>query len=148
MEQAEAEQALAHLGEQWQALFETCSLGIAFADPTGRYVVTNSAFRRALHWTQPDLENALLGDLIEPKTVAGVLGELTETEGRNIQFEKHYKHRDGSVSWLKVRVSLTRKTQSMPSSLLVLADDITAARNTEEALRESEKRLRTIFELN
>ena len=147
MEPAEAAQALVRLEEPWQCLFENCSLSMAVADTAGHYVITNAAFRRILH-IEEDTQRVFLRDLIQQKEHPEILSALAKKEGGSLQFDKRYQRRDGAVTWLKVCISLTHETQTMPSFLLILADDISDEKNTEETLRENETRLRAIFELN
>jgi PAS domain S-box-containing protein len=104
---------------------------MAVADPEGHYLVTNSAFRQILGPTEQGLRAAFLSDLIEQKEHSGVgsvLTELTKKEAGNLQVEKYYRRQDGSLRWLKVRVSVIRETPTMPRFLLVLVEDITGSR--------------------
>src|SRR5262245_25315940 len=56
--------------------------------------------------------------------------------------EKRYFRKDGSVVWVDLTVSMTRKADGSPDYFISIIEDITSRRQAEEKLRNNEERLR------
>ena len=59
---------------------------------------------------------------------------------------RRYRHKSGSIVWGQASVTLVRDPDGRPSYLMGVMADITERKRTEEALRESEERFRTLAE--
>ena len=64
-----------------------------------------------------------------------------------VRVEKRYLRTDGSVVWVKFTMTLERDAAGQPLHEIGVYDDITAQRDAEERVRESEARFRQTFEL-
>ena len=58
--------------------------------------------------------------------------------------EKRYRHRDGHIIWVEINSTLVRDAAGRPLHVINQTQDITARKQTEEALRASEERLQTL----
>jgi PAS domain S-box-containing protein len=74
---------------------------------------------------------------------ANVIAALHHPDGR---YENEFRivHPDGKIIWLFERGRVERDSQGRPARLLGLSQDITARKQTEEALRERERELLTL----
>ena len=64
-----------------------------------------------------------------------------------MRLEKRYLRKDGSVVWVKFSMTVERGADGKPLYEIAVYDDITAQRETEARLKESEARFRQTFEL-
>ena len=64
-----------------------------------------------------------------------------------MRLEKRYVRKDGAVVWVKFSMTVERDADGKPLYEIAVYDDITAQRDAEARLRESEARFRQTFEL-
>src|SRR6185437_10066156 len=79
---------------------------------------------------QPDLQS-------REELLAGVMDSHTR--------EKRYIRKDGSVVWVNRTASVVRDADGLPKYIFGVVEDITEARKTEQALRDSEERRSMAF---
>jgi formate hydrogenlyase transcriptional activator len=135
--------------ERWRAVFENCPLGIAVAEVDGRYLAANAAFQTMLRCTEGELRQMLLTDLTDEKhspTNRDSFDELVTGERASLQIEKHYRRTDGTSIWLNVSVCIIPGAPNMPRFLMAVVEVITERKGTEEAWRETERRLHAILD--
>jgi PAS domain S-box-containing protein len=81
-------------------------------------------------------------DAVHPEDLEGVLRVVAEIGTREFDMEHRIVHVDGSVRWIWSRSFLIRDESGKAYRVAGIAEDITARKQTEESLRESEQRLR------
>ncbi|GIX47811.1 MAG: hybrid sensor histidine kinase/response regulator [Candidatus Tectimicrobiota bacterium] len=115
-------------------LLERLHIGVFRATPAGQLLEANTALRRLLGL--PD-EAA-----VTRHTLPELLGQPLRPEPEQ---ELQVRRADGRVVWLALSTALTAAAEGEPL-LEGLVEDITARKNMEQALRQSEARYRTLFE--
>ncbi len=73
--------------------------------------------------------------------------QLVAGKVESIQLEKRYLRKDGGTVWAHVAIAMERDAAGKPLYAISVLDDITARKQTDTALRESEERYRRTFEL-
>ena len=68
-----------------------------------------------------------------------LVGELWAGKRQQLQMEKQYRRKSGSLIWVRNSLSLVPGTERVPQFLMALSEDITERRRVEEALRDSEQ---------
>jgi formate hydrogenlyase transcriptional activator len=145
----QAEDALYKSEERWRSVFENSAIGVALTDMRGRFLATNAAYQNMLGYTQEEIGELTFLELThEDYREANwqLVTELIEGKRTQFQIEKQYRRKDGSVIWVSNNVSLVPGTQSMPRFVMALSEDVTARKQTEEQLRQSQAKVEKAFE--
>jgi two-component system cell cycle sensor histidine kinase/response regulator CckA len=145
----EAEEALRESEERFRAVFEYAPVGIGMADPKGRLVQNNQAMQALLGYTADELNAMRVQEITYPEDwpeTQRFQQELLAGERQHYSLEKRYLRKDGGIVWAHVMVALLRDAQGEPRYLIATINDITARKQAEESLRQSEQRFRDITE--
>ncbi|MEI8032237.1 MAG: PAS domain S-box protein [Chlorobiaceae bacterium] len=128
--------------------FTFCSHGIAIGDQsTGRIISCNPAFATLHGFTVAELEGRLFLELYAEFQRDYVSGILKQFEGeKNISFEAFKIRKDGSLVPVQMDVVNVFDSSGKLVYQIATAQDITARRSSEGALRESEHRFRSVVE--
>jgi PAS domain S-box-containing protein len=144
-----AEKALRESEERFRAVFDYNPVGIAMSDLTGRFLQSNHAYQEIVGYTDEELRGLTFQDLTHPEDLPEnlrLVEELQSGKRRHVSLEKRYLRKDGTIRLVQMTVNLLRDAQEEPQYLLGTIIDITARKQAEEALKESEERFRAIFE--
>jgi len=122
--------------------FNTSPIGIALENIDGQPLFLNPSFCSMLGFTEAELRGKHCVDFSPPEDAAkdwALFQQLRAGSIDHYQLEKRYFRKDGSLLWGLLSVSLLKRT---PPLILAMVQDITEKKNGEEALRDSEERLR------
>jgi PAS domain S-box-containing protein len=141
-ERKRAEDAVRGQAEVLQTVFDNIPMTVGFFDPSGRAEYVNRAWEQTLGWS---LEETRSRDLFvefypEEEERARVAAFMMEASGEWQDFRTRV--RDGRMletTWTNIRLSDGRT--------IGIGLDITDRKRAEESLRESEQKLKTIFEV-
>jgi PAS domain S-box-containing protein len=111
-------------GEQhFRAAFEYAAFGIAHAGLDGRWLVANRRWCEILGYSQADLDNSTLQDLLPKLDIQRLLQQLLSQEQPCLQKLRAVgKH--GTAAELALRVSLARTPANQPDFLVCVIDDV------------------------
>jgi len=143
----EAELKLKESEERFREVFERAPVGICVAGPNGRYVQVNDAFCRMVGYTGEELVSKSWLELCHPDEVAFALEkkqQLWMDPAGRTDVEGRYIHKNGSVVWTRMKVSLIRGANGAAVYSVIHVEDITERRQAEQALKESEERFRVM----
>ncbi|HEX4948346.1 MAG TPA: PAS domain S-box protein, partial [Blastocatellia bacterium] len=146
----QAEEALRTSEARYRASFHIANVGKMEVDAaTGRFLLVNDAFCRIVGWSREELLQMTPADLIHPDDRAWdnpLVAAFFRGETDEYSAEKRFGRKDGQTVWVRVNCSLVRNANGKPLHSVGVLEDITERKETEEALRESEERLRLAAE--
>ncbi|MFO1320488.1 MAG: PAS domain S-box protein [Burkholderiales bacterium] len=138
----QAARALKDSEERYRLLVEQAVDGIFVSDASGLYRDVNSAGAAMLGYAQEEVVGLTIPDLVVESEHPRIDAELSKLNAGHVaRGEWRFRRKDGSIFVGEV---VARRLPD--GNLLGVLRDITARRETEEALRESETRFRAAFE--
>lgn len=126
------------------AVYQQTGAALAETDGSGRFVEANQRYCELVGRTRQQLLGLRMQDITHPEDLAWNVPLFEQLMGTGAPFtaEKRYLRPDGSHVW--VAVSVTRmQTAGERTRALAVALDITARKEVEARLRDSEARFRT-----
>jgi PAS domain S-box-containing protein len=137
----------APLGEvrsQIEGIFDNAAVGLTQIGLDGRFQIANDALCRFLGRPRELLLTLGVTDVTHPDDLARsfeAVGRAAAT-GDTVSLDKRYLRPDGSLVWAHSSMTPMRSAAGTIEGILAVVTDLTARRDTEEALRQSEQRLR------
>ncbi len=117
-------------------------VGIGKLDLNGRILWVNPAIEKMLGYSQQELQQLTVAELNHPDdwlTSIPLYDGLKRGERPAFTQEKRYLHRDGSVLWGRVTVTLIRNEQMHPDYLMVVLENIDPIKRHAEQLKLSHR---------
>ncbi len=158
---AALEQALAEAGrardagrtseDRFRALFDMSRDGIVFVDLDGHIEEMNQAYLDLVGYGRDEITTHTYQDLT-PEKWRAIEAEIIETQvmqrGFSDEYEKEYVRKDGSIAPISLRTILVRDLEGRPIRFMGIVRDIAELKEKEEALKASERRYRSLFDLS
>ncbi len=144
-----AQSALMKSEEKYRKLHQSLRDGFVFVSMDGKIKESNTVYQEMLGYSQEELEKLSYFDItpekwrqIEDKIVA----DNILPDGFSSVYEKEYCKKDGSVFPVELRTFLIYDDDGQPQGMWAIVRDITSRKITEEALRASEEKFKSIVE--
>jgi PAS domain S-box-containing protein len=136
--------AISHNDARFRAIFTNAAVGIARVALDGRFLEVNERLCEILGYTSDELLTKTFGDIThrdDLMTDLRGMKRMLAGEIDNYLKEKRYRRKDGSVVWANLTVSLSHKADGSPDYFISIIEDISARKQAEAYLRESDERL-------
>lgn len=141
-------QALVDSEQRFRIAFDDAVFGMALATPDGRFFRVNGALRAFLGYDEEELLTKVASDLAPLEDVSRnqALRERALTgEISSYRMEKQYLHKSGRVLWGDMGATFVRDPNGAVLYSFAQVQDITARKDAEAALIDSENTLRTFL---
>lgn len=135
--------------ERFRMIFEHAAEGIVITDEAANLILCNAAYCSLLGYSPEELSVRHFSTLTHPDDRAQnleLVRQLLDGKRSSFEVENRYVTKFGAPKWVRKTVSMVRDDRDSASSFLVLATDVTARKQAEEALRVSEEQLRLFIE--
>lgn len=147
--QLSKKQALQTARQRFEATFEAAAIGIAHVAPDGSWLYVNQAVSEILGYSHEELLRLRFQDL----THAGDLDrdihyveQMLAGDIDNYSIEKRYIRKDGNVVWVNLTVTLVHTADGSADFFISVLENIHRRKQAEEALRDSEARLKLLVD--
>ena len=136
-------------GILFKTAFNQAAIGMALVAPDGRWLRVNRSVCALTGYSEEELLRIRFQDITHPDDLDLDLenvGKLLRGEIPTYQMEKRYFHKNGSVVWVLLSVSLVKNAEQEPLFFISQIQDITARKEGEEKLNAATaeiKRLRS-----
>jgi PAS domain S-box-containing protein len=146
-ERKRADESLKESEERYRGLFENSTEGVFAVDLAGNYASVNKAMEELTGYSREELIGRSYREFVSPQTAEFVFGEYnklfrTAEPIHNIVYERVNK--DGKRGWLEGYANVIKKEGKVVGFQGTLRD-ITERRRVEQALQESEEKLRAQY---
>jgi PAS domain S-box-containing protein len=128
-------------------VFDASPIGIAIENLEGQPLFVNPAFCAMLGFSEEELRSKHCVQFSPPEDAEKdwtLFQQLRAGSINHYQLEKRYFRRDGSLVWGLLSISLLTSRSS--PMVVAMVEDITAKRAAEEAVRDSEDKLRLLLD--
>ncbi|NPU83960.1 MAG: PAS domain S-box protein [Syntrophaceae bacterium] len=149
-ERRQAEEALRESEEKYRGLFQNALMGIYQSTPEGRFLSANPALARIYGYDSAEELIRSVTDIstqifMNPADRSEIM-RIMDREGFLPAYEVQHQRKDGSPVWLSLHSRAVRNEEGRIIRFDGLAIDISERKRAEEALRESEEKLRLVVE--
>lgn len=128
----------------YEKAFENASLGIAISTPHEGYSLINNAFSVLVGYSQEELAGKTFEDITHPDDVPAnkeLIRRLARKEIPFYDYEKRFIHKNGTLVWVKVHVSLIALEEENPVFFAIVRNN-----EAEIRAREEQQKLLTLVE--
>jgi PAS domain S-box-containing protein len=149
-ERKRSAEALRASEEQFRAMFERASVGIAQSDPsTGHWMRVNEKMCTITGYSAEELIRMRISEITHPDDRQSdweAYQRVVRGEQPDYRLEKRYLRKDRSVAWVNVNMTIIRDATGRPVQTVATIEDITERKRAEAALVVSQARYRRLFE--
>lgn len=149
-ERKEADAALRASEKTLRAIFEQAPLGIAIIDSTtGQFLKINQQYCAITGYSQVEMLDRSFQQITHGDDLQLDLDNmkrLRNGEVRMFQMDKRYIRKDGSIVWVKLTCVPLWEASGTNMSHIAMVEDITASKESQARLTESERKYRELVE--
>ncbi|MDZ8187158.1 MAG: PAS domain S-box protein [Nostoc sp. ChiSLP02] len=134
--------------EQFRLTFEQAAIGICHVSLDGHWVLVNQRFCEIVGYEREELLALTFQDITHPEdleTDFSYVQQLLQGIITRYSIEKRYIHKNGSIIWIALDVSLLRLASGEPVYFISTIQDIGDRKQAEIALQQSEERYRSLI---
>lgn len=126
--------------EQFRSAMEYSPIGMALVAPDGKWLRVNKALCNIVGYSAEELLEIDFQEITHPEDLESdlkLVKDVLDGTINSYQMQKRYFHKNGSVKWILLNVSLVRDEKNKPYYFISQIQDITERKKTEEKLIQS-----------
>ena len=131
----------------FQNAFEHAAIGMALVSPEGKWLRVNRSICQITGYSEGELLKRTFQDITHPDDLDLDLANVRKMlsgEIQTYQMEKRYFHKNSSIVWVLLSVSLVRNQSGQPLFFISQIQDITRQKAGEKQLAEAAARIKTL----
>ncbi len=135
--------------ELFEAAFTHAPVAMALTGLDGTFIQVNTASKRLLGYKATEPLTLVAADIGHPEEAGlddHLNAQLLTGEIDRYDVERRFHLADGSYKWVRIALSVVRNVDGSPKYFISHAQDLSARKQAEAALQESEARYRMIAE--
>jgi PAS domain S-box-containing protein len=135
--------------KRFKTIIDQSPIAIALLNTKGHPVVSNAALSRMVGYSSKELSRMTFAEFTFPEDVDKDLSQFEALLAGKIpeyRLEKRFVHKNGSLVWGNLYVTIRRDINGQPEDIIGMAEDITERKKAEYALAESEAFLNSIID--
>lgn len=120
--------------EQFRTTFEQAAVGMSHVGLDGKWLRFNHQLCEITGYPAEELERLTFQDITHPDDLAGDVALVEQVQKGQIdsyQLEKRYFRKDGSITWVRITVSVRRDETGAPLYFIVPIEDINDRKHAE-----------------
>ena len=148
-ERKSAARALSESESKFKSTFENAGIGMTIVSMDDMLVETNPSMRKFLGYNVKEMFRLDVKDFSHPQDMELDFQNKTnaiESGADAFHMEKRYFHKNGETIWGYLTWTLVRDQKGNPLFGIGMVEDITARKKSEQALKKSGAKFRSIFE--
>ena len=133
----------------FQSAFEYAAIGMALVSPEGKWLHVNRSVCDITGYTESELLKRSFQDITHADDLDRDLANLKKMlagEINTYQMEKRYIHKNRSIVWVLLSVSLVRNKSAQPLFFISQIQDITRQKSSEQQLVEAAAMIKRLQE--
>ncbi len=133
---------------RFRATFEQAAVGIAHVALDGGFLRVNQKFCEIVGYDLDEMLKLTFQDITHPDDLDADLAYVRKLLAGQIptySMEKRYFKKGGNITWINLTGSLVHTLTGDPDYFIAVVDEITERKVVQQALRESERKYRTLF---
>lgn len=122
----------------FRKIFEQAAVGIAHVSLNGNFIRINQKFCDIVGYSEQEMLKLTFQDITDPDDLTTDLEYYEQMLARDIKtcsIEKRYLHKDTSIVWIKLTVSLVWKDNGEPDYFIAVVEDITKRKLAEDRFK-------------
>jgi PAS domain S-box-containing protein len=131
----------------FQNAFQFAAIGMALVSPEGKWLRVNHSVCEITGYTKEELLARTFQDITHPDDLDLDLANVRKMlagEINTYQMEKRYFHKNGSIVWVLLSVSLVHNQSGAPLFFISQIQDITRRKQSDEQLAEATKEIQRL----
>jgi PAS domain S-box-containing protein len=138
---------------RFRSAFEDSAIGMGLTSieegSMGRWLKVNKSLYEMLGYTPEELTSLTFMQITHPDDLARDLAaqdRVLQGELDTYRLEKRYIHKNGSIVWINLNVSVIKDKDNRPVYLVAQVENITERKTVYDELKRSEAKLKSIFD--